>query len=67
MLKGKEGRAHPAPNSTLLTIVNDYDDYDQHVRELAFDKRSKPKDRTKTEEEKAERRRREGVKDVGPK
>ncbi|PPQ63128.1 hypothetical protein CVT24_005768 [Panaeolus cyanescens] len=27
------------------------DDYDQHVRELAFDKRSKPKDRTKTEEE----------------
>lgn len=26
-------------------------DYDQHVRELAFDKRSKPKDRTKTEEE----------------
>lgn len=43
-------------------------DYDQHVRELAFDKRAKPKDRTKTEEElaleekdaleKAERRRR---------
>ncbi|KAF9462063.1 nucleolar protein 14 [Collybia nuda] len=43
-------------------------DYDQRVRELAFDKRSKPKDRTKTEEElaleekealeKAERRRR---------
>jgi nucleolar protein 14 len=26
-------------------------DYDQHVRELAFDKRSKPKDRTKSEEE----------------
>ena len=26
-------------------------DYDQTVRELAFDKRSKPKDRTKTEEE----------------
>jgi nucleolar protein 14 len=26
-------------------------DYDRHVRELAFDKRSKPKDRTKTEEE----------------
>ncbi|KAF5363593.1 hypothetical protein D9756_000300 [Leucocoprinus leucothites] len=25
--------------------------YDHHVRELAFDKRSKPKDRTKTEEE----------------
>ena len=26
-------------------------DYDQHVRELALDKRAKPKDRTKTEEE----------------
>lgn len=35
----------------LSTIVNDNGDYDQHVRELAFDKRSKPKDRTKTEEE----------------
>jgi nucleolar protein 14 len=51
----------------LSTIVNDDGDYDQHVRELAFDMRSKPKDRTKTEEElaleekeaseKAERRR----------
>jgi nucleolar protein 14 len=28
-------------------------DYDQHVRELAFDRRAKAKDRTKTEEEKA--------------
>ncbi|TFK43882.1 nucleolar protein 14 [Crucibulum laeve] len=27
------------------------EDYERHVRELAFDKRSKPKDRTKTEEE----------------
>lgn len=27
------------------------DNYDQHVRELAFDKRAKAKDRTKTEEE----------------
>ena len=27
--------------------------YDQHVRELALDKRAKPKDRTKTEEEQA--------------
>ena len=26
-------------------------DYDQHVRELVYDKRAKPKDRTKTEEE----------------
>jgi nucleolar protein 14 len=51
----------------LSTIVNDDGNYDQRVRELAFDKRSKPKDRTKTEEElaleekealeKAERRR----------
>ena len=50
----------------MSTIVSG-GDYDQHVRELAFDKRSKPKDRTKTEEqlaleekealEKAERRR----------
>ncbi|KAF9534593.1 nucleolar protein 14 [Crepidotus variabilis] len=27
------------------------DDYDQHVRELAFDKRAKPTDRSKTDEE----------------
>jgi nucleolar protein 14 len=56
------------PDVVSSTIVNDDGDYDQHVRELAFDKRSKPKDRTKTEEElaledkealeKAERRRR---------
>ena len=56
------------PDGILSTIANDDGDYDQHVRELAFDKRSKPKDRTKTEEElaleekealeKAERRRR---------
>ena len=26
-------------------------EYDQFVRELAFEKRAKPKDRTKTEEE----------------
>ena len=55
------------PDAALSTIVNDDGEYDQHVRELAFDKRSKPKDRTKTEEElaleekealeKAERRR----------
>jgi nucleolar protein 14 len=47
---------------------NDELDYDTHVRELAFDKRAQPKDRTKTEEElaleakealeKAERKRR---------
>ncbi|KAG6902471.1 hypothetical protein C0995_016333 [Termitomyces sp. Mi166 len=52
----------------VLTLPAVSEDYDQHVRELAFDKRAKPKDRTKTEEElaleekealeKAERRRR---------
>ncbi|KXN89479.1 putative nucleolar complex protein 14 [Leucoagaricus sp. SymC.cos] len=57
-------------DATLLSSVLESQDadYDQHVRELAFDKRSKPKDRTKTEEElaleekealeKAEKRRR---------
>lgn len=39
------------PDPGPPAIVNVDDDYDQHVRELAFDKRSKPKDRTKTEEE----------------
>ncbi|KAG6866122.1 hypothetical protein C0991_008430 [Blastosporella zonata] len=52
----------------VLTLPTAPEDYDQHVRELAFEKRAKPKDRTKTEEElaqeekealeKAERRRR---------
>ncbi|KAG5654235.1 hypothetical protein H0H81_005922 [Sphagnurus paluster] len=59
-----EGTFQPA----VLTLPAVQEDYDQHVRELAFDKRAKPKDRTKTEEElaleekealeKAERRRR---------
>ncbi|KAF9025892.1 Nop14-like protein [Hymenopellis radicata] len=35
----------------LKDLVVQNADYDQHVRELAFDKRAKPKDRTKTEEE----------------
>ncbi|GLB34168.1 putative nop14-like protein [Lyophyllum shimeji] len=53
--------------AAVLTIPAESGDYDQHVRELAFEKRAKPKDRTKTEEElaleekealeKAERRR----------
>jgi nucleolar protein 14 len=30
---------------------DDYQDYDKYVRELAFDQRAKPTDRTKTEEE----------------
>ncbi|KAJ7462053.1 nucleolar protein 14 [Mycena latifolia] len=56
----------PAPKP--IEVVPDDLDYDQRVRELAFDARAKPKDRTKTEEEvalaekealeKAERRRR---------
>ncbi|KAG5648744.1 hypothetical protein DXG03_000091 [Asterophora parasitica] len=59
-----QGEVQPA----ALTLPPAQEEYDQHVRELAFDKRAKPKDRTKTEEElaleekealeKAERRRR---------
>ncbi|KAF8897899.1 nucleolar protein 14 [Infundibulicybe gibba] len=37
--------------ATELAPVPQDLDYDQQVRELAFDKRAKPKDRTKTEEE----------------
>ncbi|KAG6867879.1 hypothetical protein C0993_009921, partial [Termitomyces sp. T159_Od127] len=58
-----EEKSQPA----LLTLPTVPEEYDQRVRELAFDKRAKPKDRTKTEEEialeekesleKAERRR----------
>ncbi|KAF8076762.1 nucleolar protein 14 [Lyophyllum atratum] len=61
-------RAEGSSQAAVLTLPTDAEDYDQHVRELAFDKRAKPKDRTKTEEElaleekealeKAERRRR---------
>lgn len=61
-----EPDAEPAAADTGVDA--NANDYDQHVRELAFDKRAKPKDRTKTEEElaleakealeKAERRRR---------
>ena len=57
--------SHPAPvegeePADKSTAGNDHvtaklvppnDNYDQHVRELAYDKRAKPKDRTKTEEE----------------
>ncbi|KAG2013183.1 nucleolar protein 14 [Coprinopsis cinerea AmutBmut pab1-1] len=57
------------PDAAILALAPETQDhaYDQRVRELAFDKRAKPKDRTKTEEElaleakealeKAERRR----------
>lgn len=42
----------PAENATTSDKTQAQDlEYDQYVRELAFDKRSKPKDRTKTEEE----------------
>ena len=57
----------PEADPVATKFIGD-NDYDQHVRELAYDKRAKPKDRTKTEEElaleakealeKAERRRR---------
>lgn len=41
------------PDAALLALAPETQDteYDQRVRELAFDKRAKPKDRTKTEEE----------------
>lgn len=62
--------SNAVPDVAILALAPELeaDYYDQHVRELAFDKRSKPKDRTKTEEElaleekealeRAERRRR---------
>lgn len=62
-----ESRAEIASRPAVLTLPTVPEEYDQRVRELAFDKRAKPKDRTKTEEElaleekealeKAERRR----------
>lgn len=48
----REGKATELDADILSSVPEAQDaDYDQHVRELAFDKRSKPKDRTKTEEE----------------
>lgn len=41
----------PPPNSKSAPQNDDDDDYDQVVRQLVFDKRAKPTDRTKTEEE----------------
>ncbi|KAI0053697.1 Nop14-like protein [Auriscalpium vulgare] len=39
-------------NNPLSKVATDHDlEYDQFVKELVFDKRAKPKDRTKTEEE----------------
>ncbi|KAH9943198.1 Nop14-like protein [Epithele typhae] len=55
------------PHPVAVPVEDDDKQYDQYVRELALDRRAKPKDRTKTEEEiareekealeKAERRR----------
>jgi nucleolar protein 14 len=39
------------PAGDDLKKADNEHDYDQHVRSLAFDRRAKPKDRTKTEEE----------------
>ena len=50
--QGRENESSNADATILSSVSGAQDaDYDQHVRELAFDKRSKPKDRTKTEEE----------------
>ena len=61
-------RVDSTPSLAVPEVPNESGTYDQYVRELAFEKRAKPKDRTKTEEEvaleekealeKAERRRR---------
>ncbi|KAF8489115.1 nucleolar protein 14 [Gautieria morchelliformis] len=45
------GRAQPMSTQDSPTIEQGDQEYDQFVRELAFDKRAKPKDRTKTEDE----------------
>ena len=45
------GRAPPISMQEKPVVEQDDQVYDQFVRELAFDKRSKPKDRTKTEDE----------------
>lgn len=45
------GRARPLPTQDSPMVQQGDQEYDQFVRELAFDKRAKPKDRTKTEEE----------------
>jgi len=52
-LKGKEifPLVDAVESSSKLANENEALDYDKQVRELAFDKRAKPKDRTKTEEE----------------
>ncbi|KAJ3568764.1 hypothetical protein NP233_g5503 [Leucocoprinus birnbaumii] len=50
---GEPNQDEKSSGAATLSMLPEAHDagYDQHVRELAFDKRSKPKDRTKTEEE----------------
>ncbi|THH27646.1 hypothetical protein EUX98_g6552 [Antrodiella citrinella] len=49
----KDVHAAPALESAVEKIDDKDQEYDQFVRELVFEKRAKPKDRTKTEEEEA--------------
>jgi nucleolar protein 14 len=66
-LGGPSSTTESRQKTLSINVASHAEDYDQQVRELAFDKRAKPKDRTKTEEEialeekealeKAERRR----------
>lgn len=48
---GVDAPTAEVPSDPLNNLVPQDNDYDQRVRELAFEKRAKPKDRTKTEEE----------------
>lgn len=50
-MKQREDAAENTSTDVVTPQLVGHDDYDQHVRELAFDKRAKPKDRTKTDEE----------------
>ena len=43
--------SNAASDSIISKLLPHTDNYDNHVRDLAFDKRAKPKDRTKTDEE----------------
>jgi len=53
---GKDDKEPPeklgaVTDTFTIKLLPPVDDYDHRVRELAFDKRAKPKDRTKTDEE----------------
>lgn len=45
------GRSRPTSTQDAPNVEQEDYEYDQFVREIVFDKRAKPKDRTKTEEE----------------